>query len=49
MTNKKWEYKMVTIALLDQTRTETILNELGKAGWELVVVNYAAAYLKMEK
>lgn len=35
----KWEYKVVQARLRDGEVTETVLNELGQQGWELVTVN----------
>lgn len=31
-----WEYKIVSIQVVDSSKSETILNNVGQQGWELV-------------
>ncbi len=43
---QKWEYKVVD---LDSKPQESILNELGAQGWQLIAVDGGFAYLQRAK
>lgn len=42
---EKWEYKIEKLFMNNKNKAETILNELGEQGWELINVNQGHTFL----
>lgn len=45
----KWEYKIIKINGLRAYEIETLFNDLGNDGWELVLVLHWHAFFKRQK